>query len=615
MVSGTDIYRNAARIVTMLFLGILLFVSTSATAQGDSLSKARQYVDARKYDDAISIYQKLYSADPNSEVSDEYFDVLLLAKRYKDAEKLLNVPSIDSRARAMEIINHGRIELAQGKEKKADEFFKEAIALINGDEMITLRIVNAFKKIDRDDYIIIAYEKARQILGNPYFYSEQLGRLYAKSGDVEKAIVTLIQGSSWQQGGIETTKATLLEVLGTDAKKMQLAQKALIKKINEQPQNQTFPELLTWLYTQKDDWEGALMQVQAIDERNREDGLRLMEFARTARREKKYDIALKSFDAVLEKGKDKQYYTTANFEKLGLELDQLENNVKYTPQDVTKLIAEYEAFLKEYPDFYATELARDYAMLEAQYNNNPQKGIDILQRVIDQTNTRKDISGMAKLQMGDYLILTGKIWDASLMYSQVDKASREDMLGEEARFKNAKLSYYRGDFGWAQGQLKVLKASTSELIANDALSLSVLITENTPDSNTEALSRFAYADLLLFQNKDKEAETLLDSIATGFPEHTLQDDILMLHAKIAEKHRNYPDALTYYEKVANKYGNDVLGDDAIFKSAQIYETKMNKPEEAKRLYEDLIVKYPGSTYVQTARKRLAELNTPAGIVP
>jgi tetratricopeptide (TPR) repeat protein len=596
-------------------LAFFLLGNYHAIAQEDSIAKARQYVEMKKYGEAINIYQKLYNADLGTELHDEYFDVLLLAKRYKDAEKVLTTPSIDMRARAMEIINHGRIELAQGKEKKAEDFFKEAIALINGDEMLTIRVVNAFNKIGRDDYVIFAYEKARQILGNPYFYSEQLGRLYAKTGDIEKAIITLIQGSSWQQGGVEATKATLLEVLGADAKKMQLAQKALIKKINEQPGNPTFPDLLTWLYTQKDDWEGAMLQVQAIDERNREDGQRLMEFGRTARKDRKYNIAIQAFDAVIAKGKDKPFYSTAQFEKLGIKMEQLENDPKYTSQDVTTLAAEYEAVLNEYPDFYATDLARDYAMLEAQYNNNPQKGIDILQKVIDRVNTRKDISGMAKLQMGDYLILTGKIWEASLMYSQVDKASREDVLGEEARFRNAKLSYYRGDFGWAQGQLKVLKASTSELIANDALSLSVLITENTPDSIQDALSRFAYADLLLFQNKDKEATVLLDSIATAFPEHTLQDDILMLHAKIAEKHRNYPDALTYYEKVVNKYGNDVLGDDAIFKSAQIYDKKMNKPEDARRLYEDLIIKYPGSTYVQTARKRLAELNIPGGIVP
>lgn len=611
----SHIHKYKSRWVVVLLMTVCLLTANSAVAQEDSIGKARLYVEMKDYKAAINIYEKAYNGNTNSEVFDEYFDALLLAKEYKAAEKLLDQPSVDTRGRAVEIINHARIQMAQGKEKKAEEFLKEAIALINGDEMVTIRVINAMEKLGRDDYVIMAYEKARAILGNPYYYGEQLGRLYAKTGEMEKAIVTLIMGSPWQFGGLDATKVTLLEILDNDPKKLQQAQKILIKKINEQFDNQTYPELLTWLYTQKDDWEGAMIQVQAIDERNREDGQRLLEFSHLARREQKYDIAIKVLEAIQQKGKDRPLYSTAAAEKVSIELEMLEENPAYTPQDVSKLSAEYEALLKDFPHYYATETARDYALLEAQYNNNPQKGIDILQTVIDQPNVRKDISGMAKLQMGDYMVLTGKIWDASLMYSQVDKASREDMLGEEARFRNAKLSYYRSDFPWAQGQLKVLKASTTELIANDALYLSVLITENTPDSNMEALSRFAYADLLLFQNKDKEAATLLDSIATAFPKHTLQDDILMLHAKIAEKHRDYAAAITYYDKVANKYGDDVLGDDAIFKSAQIYEQKLHKTEEAKRQYENLIIKYPGSTYVQTARKRLTELTAPANVVP
>ena len=161
----------------------------------------------------------------------------------------------------------------------------------------------------------------------------------------------------------------------------------------------------------------------------------------------------------------------------------------------------------------------------------------------------------------------------------------------------------------------MLKASTTELIANDALYLSVLITENMPDSVTDALSRFAYADLLLFQNKDKEAEELLDSIATAFPKHPLQDDILMLHARIAEKHRDYLKAISFYDRVTNKYGTDVLADDALFKTAQLYEQKLKRPEDAKRTYEDLVIRFPGSTYVQLARKRLAELSQSGDTVP
>jgi tetratricopeptide (TPR) repeat protein len=201
------------------------------------------------------------------------------------------------------------------------------------------------------------------------------------------------------------------------------------------------------------------------------------------------------------------------------------------------------------------------------------------------------------------------------LYSQVDKDFREDLLGEEARFRNAKLAYYRGDFDWAQGQLTVLKASTAELIANDALYLSILITENlAEDSNYVPLRRFAYADLLLFQNKDKEADALLDSIVTHYPEHPLYDDILLQKAKLAQKHRAYDKALAYLNIIHDKHGKDVLGDDAVFRIADIYERYLQKPEQAKKYYEMLILEYPGSTYIQTARNKLGALQS-ATIVP
>jgi TolA-binding protein len=291
-----------------------------------------------------------------------------------------------------------------------------------------------------------------------------------------------------------------------------------------------------------------------------------------------------------------------------MSLHRLQDNPTYTKEDVTALEKEYEAFFTEFSQYAASEIAHDYATLEGQYNNNPKKAIEILRKAIAQPTASAEYIGRTKLQLGDYLVLDGNVWEASLTYSQVDKAFREDVLGEEARFRNGKLSYYRGDFGMAQGQLSVLKASTSELIANDALYLSVLITENTPDSNNAALLQFAHADLLLFQNKDAQAIALLDSLSTTYPKHPLQDDVLMKRAEIAEKHRDYTQALAYLKTIYEKYGKDVLADDAIFKTAEIYEVNLKKPDEAKKFYEQLIMDFPGSTYVQTSRIRLARLS-------
>jgi predicted Zn-dependent protease len=516
----------------------------------------------------------------------------------------------------MLFIDLGSVYVAAGKEKKAAEPFDKAVQLINGDDILTTRMANAFVALKQENYAIKTYERAIEVIRNPYFYSTPLAKLYAKAGDMDKAVNIMLSVGPMQMPGVEDTKSTLLELLGTDPKKLQLAQKTLIKRINEQPENSWFAEILTWLYTQKDDWDGALIQIQALDERNQENGARLLEFARTARKEEAYDIAMRALDAVIEKGKDQPMYTIAKAEKLNVMMQRLQSNPAFKPEEVQALQKEYEGFFAEFPQYYNTETLRDYAMLEAQFAGNVAKGIELLQTAIDKPGARRDFNGWAKLQLGDYYLLTGKVWDASLTYSQVDKDFREDMLGEEARFRNAKLAYYRGDFEWAQGQLSVLKASTSELIANDALYLSVLITENIPpDSNLVPLQRYAYADLLLFQNKDKEAQQLLDSISQAYPKHPINDDILMLRAKMAVKHRDYTGALAHLKVVYEKFGEDVLADDAIFRTAELYDQYLKQPEQAKSFYEKLILDFPGSTYVQTARARLSGLQTTPNTLP
>ena len=80
-----------------------------------------------------------------------------------------------------------------------------------------------------------------------------------------------------------------------------------------------------------------------------------------------------------------------------------------------------------------------------------------------------------KLLLADILVLQEKFNEALIYFSQIQKSLKNSTLSQEARFKVAKTSYYKGDFEWAETQLKVLKSSTSQLIANDALDLKLLI--------------------------------------------------------------------------------------------------------------------------------------------
>lgn len=588
-------------------LGVLLAIGGAVRAQ--SADAARKLMDEKDYDNALPIYEELYKGAPDS-FHKEYLDALLAAGKFKAAEKLAEKrAAITPKWPPNPGVNLelGQVYEKAGKQDKARIQYDSVVKMINGDDIFTTNVAKAFTEIGRDDYAILAYEVALQRLGNPPMYGRQLATLYVKLGNIDKAVEALLRGGPSVFNTAESTKELLLEIIGNDPKKLQQTQKAIIKKINQEPENTYYGEILTWIYTQKNDWDGALMQMQAIDERNHENGKRIMDFARTAVAARQYEAADKAFDDVISKGKDHPYYILAKSEKLTAAFTRVENDHNRKPEDVTALAALYDSFLVEFPKYYTQKTAAEFATLHAEYGNNVNRGIEILKRAIAEPDTRPNMMGKFKLQLGDYYLLKGKMWDASLIYSQVDKQFKQDVMGEEARFRNARLAFYMGDFDLAQKQLGILKSGTSNLISNDAIDLSVLITENVKDSNTAPLHRFAYAGLLLFQNKDAEAEALVDSISQAYPKHPLNDDLVMMRARIAMKHHEYPKALEHLKAVMDKYGKDVLGDDAVYTTAQIYNDELHQPQEAKKYYEQLIIDYPGSTYVQTARQRLKEM--------
>lgn len=214
----------------------------------------------------------------------------------------------------------------------------------------------------------------------------------------------------------------------------------------------------------------------------------------------------------------------------------------------------------------------------------------------------------AKILLADVNLLTGEIWEASLLYSQVEKEFKYDIWGEDAKFKNAKISYYTGNFKWAKAQLDVLKGSTSKLIANDALELSLLITDNTTlDTNTLPLFIFAQTDLLIYQNKFDEALLKYDTLLTAFPSHSLNDEIIYRKAQIMLKKKEFQKAAFYYSEILKDYSYDIWADNALFYLAELYEKHLNDKEKAMDYYKQLFTNYTGSIFVIEARKRFRTL--------
>jgi TolA-binding protein len=269
----------------------------------------------------------------------------------------------------------------------------------------------------------------------------------------------------------------------------------------------------------------------------------------------------------------------------------------------------YKNLLKELGKNPSTmPLLQNLAHLQAFYLDKTDEAIDLLEEAIKIPNVQTKLQAQCKLELADIYLFSGEQWEATLLYSQVEKAFKNEPLGHEAKFRNAKLSFYIGEFGWAKTQLDILKAATSKLIANDAMELSLLISDNTDaDSNTTALSMYSRADLLVYRNQYDTALIVLDSLEKDFPGHPIIDDVLFKKAEISMKEGHFDKAANYYSSIIKDYTFGLLGDDATFNLAKLYENQLNDKTKAQQLYQDLMTNYPGSLYVVEARKRFRAL--------
>jgi tetratricopeptide (TPR) repeat protein len=257
---------------------------------------------------------------------------------------------------------------------------------------------------------------------------------------------------------------------------------------------------------------------------------------------------------------------------------------------------------------FTIPLILNLAHLQAFYLGETDAAITLLLQAISIPNVLLTIQAECKLELADIYLFSDEQWEATLLYSQVEKTFKNEPLGHEAKFRNAKLSFYIGEFGWAKAQLDVLKAATSKLIANDAMELSLLISDNIDmDSSYVALGFYSKADLMVYRNKTDEALAILDSVQMVALWHPLHDEVLFKKGEIMLKQGKFADADSLFAKVTEMYPQDILADNALMKRAEIYQYQYQDVPKAMELYEKIMFDYPGSLFVVEARKRYREL--------
>lgn len=583
----------------------LLFSAVLFAQKGRDEALAKSYLETGEYEKAADLYIALWEKNGQA---DEFYKPLVKTlytqEKFADAEKIIRRQVKKQAAGLLYQIDLGDVlnKLQQGAEAK--KVFEKVIKDLRPNDVEIRQVANAFRDLQLIDYEITVYQKASKLMNGQVDYSPELASANMSLGNFAIAAKHFLDFTEKFPEQTQRVK-NIIQTSAGGGKLMNELETQLYSKIQKQPGNEDLIDFLTWIYIQNKDFESALLQMRALDKRQNGDGSNVMEIAHIAQAEGYYTEAIAGYDYVIKKEPRSFLYHMARTDQLNCRKEKIAKTINYTRADLLALKSDYEAFISENEGSpKIAQSIKELADLQGFYLHDLNAAIEACEKLIAMNGVSQKLKNQAKLSLGDFYLMSGDVWESTLLYSQVDKSEKDSPLGEEARFKNAKFSYYKGEFDWAQTQLNILKSATSQLISNDAINLSVFIIDNLgTDTSSEAMKLFSQADLLSFQNRDEEADKVLDSIIFAFPGHELYDDIVFAKAQIQVRKRNFPQAIPLLEEIVKNYGHDLKGDDALFLLADITENQLNDKEKARELYKKLLTDYPSSVLIIEARKK------------
>jgi len=516
----------------------------------------------------------------------------------------------------------GFLKKTQGLMDESTKMYEKAISTLSENPTEYPNLANQFINRREYEYAEKVFVKARTGQ-NQGLYNYELARIYYYMRSYDRMLNEYLEWIKQTESNLEIVKSNLQSILSTDNDGEISAQLKtyVLKRIQQEPAQLNYTRLLIWLFIQDKNFVAATRQAIALDKRTGKEEANVFDLANVSASNKYYDDAAKAYEYLIGKGKNAEYYNMASQQQMQMNYD------RFVEEGVLDLVRARE-LQSLFNQTFATlgvsaktsALLIEYAHLLAFYLNQPAEAIKTLTDGLVMSGINaQEISAM-KAELSDVYVYSGDLWEAVISYSQVIESNKSTLLADDVKFKKAKLGYYMGNFSWAKAQLDALRASTSKLIANDAMELSLFISENLETDSTAApLKVFARADLHLFRNNFAQAIAALDSVSAIYPDNSLVDDVDFRKAGILQKQGKFDEAAVILKTIVTNHSWEMLADDALFQLATIYESKLNRKPEAMELFKKMLTDYPASVYVvdaRTAYRKMqdAEIKTEAPVI-
>jgi len=584
----------------MKFIQLLVFLTiTSASfAQSDYLLGESYYREGA-YEKATEQFKKLYSKSPfNTSYLNRLISCYQETDQFSKAEQLLISKLKKHPEQGFLYVYLGYNYERQQRKELARENYALALKSIDKNASYVAIIGRTFKDYNLLDTAVLAYEKGMSINKNAD-YNFQIAQIYGEKGDFKKMFESAIDLVDKKEQYASLIQRFTSKYITDDSENKAniVFKKTLLRKSASQPKN-VWNALLSWLFTQQKEYGKALIQEKALYQRNSTDLSAIFSLGKIAFENRNYTSAKECFDFITQKSSlneeiiDAYLYIT----KIAVATHNPETEALF--QSLFRKFGEKALTLK---------LQIAYADFLTFTQNKPEEAKKILENAFVFSNSKFQ-KARIKLKLGDIFVFTGKFNKALRYFSQIQTQLKNHELAQLARFKVAQTSYFKGDFTWAKTQLKVLKSATSQLIANDAVALYLMITDNEPvDSIPSGLSQYSKAVVLDFQNKTKEAIDTLSLISRRYKGQPIEDEALFKQAKLFLKLNEFKAAIANFKKVIALNPEGVLIDDAYYELAELFNNYLNNPEKASEYYQKIIFDYSSSIYLVEARKKYRKI--------
>ena len=583
-----------------IFTYLFFFCSLIGFSQNELL--AQNYFDKGEFDKATSLYEELDKKQPGN----FYFTQKLVScyqglKQFDKAEKLLLSKKEKSNQPGF-FVELGYNAQLQKNQAKADSYYKKAIDAVANQPNYAYQIGQAFEQKSLLQQAYNTYEIGQKNNSSMNF-DYQMALLQGQMGNLDVMVVKLLDYSYSNVNATLNVQNQLVLFMQDDAENVfanSLKKELLLR--TQKTQDIYWNQFLSWLYVNQKEYNKAFIQEKSIYKRNPESFDDIIQLAQICVTEKDNETAQAIFQFILQNTTDESTILNAQYFLLKNEI------VNSKPENYPLIQTKFDTLLNQFGDSpFSVDLQILAAHFKAFHQNDFENSKALLDKLMEMPlNIRQ--KAKVKMELADVFVFNEKFNQAIIYYAQIQNDLPNDEFSHEASMRMAKTSFFKKDFNWSMKQAKELKQASTQLIANDAVELFLLISDNSAEDSLQvALQDFSKADLLEYQNKPAAALDAFLQILVKHKGQSIEAGTLYKVGRNYEKLGNFAKAISYYQTILDNHKDGIYIDEALFYSAEIYNKQLNDPEKAKTLYEKVVLEHPDSIYFTEARKQYRQL--------